>query len=70
MIVPKYFSINGRTVVRRYSDQGVHIERDGAIYIYADDPVDFDRQYVETDIPIDPDTFKSIQDICLMDLPE
>ncbi len=70
MIVSKYFSIGEKNFVRRYSDRGVRIERDGGIYIYAEDPVEFERQYIETDSPIEPIILRSIQDICPMDLPK
>ena len=37
---------------RTYSDLGMKIERDGVRYGEAIDPVDMNRQYTETDEPI------------------
>lgn len=38
--------------IRTYSDAGHYIERDGALYEEAIDPVDSGRVYTETDIVI------------------
>ena len=35
--------------IRTYSDAGLYIERDGALYEEAIDPVDSGRTYTETD---------------------
>ena len=38
--------------IKTYSNAGVKIQRDGRLFITAIDPVDSDREYVETDIPV------------------
>ena len=55
MIITDNVTINGKEFIRTYSDQGMKIERDGDLYDEAIDPIGFDRQYNETDIPIDSD---------------
>lgn len=52
MIKTRVEIIKGREFVRTYSDKGMRIERDGAMYDEAVDPVEFGRQYTETDEPI------------------
>lgn len=49
MIRTEIIIINGKQYKRTYSDK-YHIERDGAIYAEAVDPVDTDRKYTETDV--------------------
>lgn len=44
--------INGVEYIRTWSDLGMKIERDGAMYEEAIDPVELNRQYTETDEPI------------------
>ena len=39
------------------------IERDGAMYSEAVDPVEFDRVYTETDIPVEPESEDEIASI-------
>ena len=53
MIITENIIINGREFVRAYSDKGMMVERDGARYSEAVDPVEFSRQYIETDEPIE-----------------
>lgn len=48
MIKPKNITINGRELIKTYSDEGFMIERDGVRYSEAIDPPEFGRQYVET----------------------
>lgn len=58
MIIKENLTINGRDFVKTYSDKGMMVERDGAIYSEAIDPAEFGREYTETDKPIetgDPD---------------
>lgn len=57
MIITEYYKTRSDGVVlnRTYSDQGMMIERDGVQYSEAIDPAELNRQYTETDIPIDPD---------------
>ena len=55
MIVTEYFMTRSDGVVlnRTYSDAGFLIERDGAQYSEAIDPAELNRQYTETNIPIE-----------------
>lgn len=55
MIRVKTITINGEEYTHRWSDESMKIERDGALYEEAIDPVDSGRMYTETDIPIDTD---------------
>ena len=52
MIISETLTINGKEYTRRYSDLGVYLERDGARYEEAIDPVDSGRTYTETEQPI------------------
>ena len=55
MIITEYYRTREDGVVlnRTYSDTGMMIERDGVRYSEAIDPVDLNRQYTETDEPIE-----------------
>ena len=55
MIVTEYFRTRSDGVVlnRTYSDRGMMIERDGVRYDEAIDPAELNRQYIETDEPIE-----------------
>ena len=53
MIKTESLTINGKSFVRTYSDSGYMVERDGIRYSEAIDPAEFDRQYTETDEPIE-----------------
>lgn len=57
MIVTEYFKTRSDGVVlnRTYSDIGMMIERDGVRYSEAIDPAELNRQYIETDEPIEVD---------------
>lgn len=57
MIVTEYYATRADGVVlnRTYSDNGVMVERDGVRYSEAIDPAELNRQYIETDEPIDND---------------
>ena len=55
MIRVETITINGKEYTRTWSDEYVKIERDGALYEEAIDPVDSGRVYTETDIPIETD---------------
>ena len=57
MIITEYFMTRTDGVVlnRTYSDIGMKIERDGGRYDEAIDPAELNRQYTETDEPIEPD---------------
>lgn len=54
MIIQEIFEGNA-TLVKRYSDKGVMIRKIGTDEIYSEaiDPKKFNREYEETDIPID-----------------
>ena len=52
MIVKEVVKVAGKSFVHTYSDKGCQIERDGCIYDDAYDPVNSDRMYIETDMPI------------------
>ena len=53
MIKTEMIMIDNRQLRRTWSDLGVMIERDGAMYSEAVDPAEFDRVYTETDILIE-----------------
>ena len=55
MIVTEYFKTREDGVVLNstYSDKGMMIERDGVRYEEAIDPAELNREYTETDEPID-----------------
>ena len=55
MVVTEYYKTREDGVVlnRTYSDAGMMIERDGVRYSEAVDPVNMNRQYTETDEPIE-----------------
>ncbi len=54
-IVTEYYRTreDGVELNRTYSDLGMMIERDGVRYSEAIDPAEFNRQYTETDEPIE-----------------
>lgn len=55
MIITEYYKTREDGVVlnRTYSDKGMMIERDGIRYGEAIDPAELNRQYIETDEPIE-----------------
>lgn len=53
VIYQNYTTVEGVERVKAYSDKNVYIERDGALYSEADDFAYQNRNYTETDIPID-----------------
>lgn len=56
MIVTENLTINGKAFVKTYSTIGMMVERDGVRYSEAIDPKEFNRQYTETDEPIEGET--------------
>lgn len=58
MIVTEYYMTRSDGVVlnRTYSDDGKYIVRDGISYSEAIDPAELNRQYMETDVPIEGET--------------
>ena len=53
MIKTEIISINGRQLQRTWSDAGFLIERNGAQYSEAVDPIDSGRTYTETEVPME-----------------
>ena len=53
MIQVEIITIKNKQYMRTYSDAGFCIERDGAIYSEAIDPLGSDRVYTETNEPIE-----------------
>ena len=53
MIKTELITVDERQLRRIWSDVGCMIERDGAMYSEAVDPVEFDRVYMETDALVD-----------------
>lgn len=53
MIVKTTKEINGVVYDYTYSDAGMMIERNGARYSEAVDPLNSGREYIETDEPIE-----------------
>lgn len=49
MIITEIYNEN---FVRTYSDEGKKIERDGRVFCEAIDPLGSNREYTETDIPV------------------
>ena len=56
MIQTELIMVDERQLRRTWSNAGFMIERDGAMYSEAVDPVEFDRVYTETDIPVEPES--------------
>lgn len=54
MIKTEIITINGIQFQKTFSDANYLIERDGAKYSEAVDPIDIERTYTETNEPIDP----------------
>lgn len=52
MIKTEQITINGTEFVKTYSDKNMMIERDGAVYSEAIDPIGSGRTYTETDTPV------------------
>ena len=53
MIQTEIMTVNGRQLRRTWSDAGLMIERDGARYSEAVDPLNIERTYTETDEPVE-----------------
>lgn len=56
MIIKTTKGINGVAYAYTYSDSGYMIERDGVRYSEAVDPIGSNREYTETEEPIESDT--------------
>ena len=55
MIKTEIITINNKEYKRTYSDENFYIQRDGEIYAEAIDPIDSNREYIETDISLTDD---------------
>lgn len=55
MIVREQIKIKDRDFIKQYSDKEVLIQKVGTdeTYVEAIDPIEFEREYVETDIYIE-----------------
>lgn len=53
MIITENLTINNKNFVKTYSYSGYMVERDGVRYGEAIDPAHLNRQYTETDEPVD-----------------
>lgn len=53
MIKTELIMVDDRQLRRTWSDAGFMIERDGAVYSEAVDPLDSGRTYTETEAPIE-----------------
>lgn len=56
MIIQTTKEINGVVYAYTYSDSGFMIERDGVRYSEAIDPIGSNREYTETDEPVEDNT--------------
>ena len=65
MIIAEQITINDRQFTKTYSDSGFMVERDGAQYSEAIDPIEFasERIYTETDIPIEGEGDLTVTDV-------
>ena len=59
MIIKETVEIKGKQYDYTHSDSGVYIKRDGNLYDGAFDPLNSDRIYTETSIPLDCDLSES-----------
>ena len=55
MIKTENLTINGKSFIRTYSDNGHMVEREGVQYSEAIDPAEFGRTYTEADELIESD---------------
>ena len=60
MIKTELIAVDGRQLRRTWSDTGFMIERDGAVYSEAVDPMEFDRVYTETDMSVESESADEI----------
>ena len=63
MIITEYFRTREDGVVlnRTYSDKNMMIERDGVRYSEAIDPAELNRQYTETDEPVETEVLEATE---------
>ena len=60
MIKTELITVDERQLRRTWSDAGFMIERDGAVYSEAVDPMEFDRVYTETDMSVESESADEI----------
>lgn len=55
MIVKESIKINNKDFIKQYSDLNFMIQKVGTEELYSEaiDPIEFEREYIETDIPIE-----------------
>lgn len=72
MLVTEYYKTRDDGVVLNitYSDKGCKIERDGVRYNEAIDPIELNRQYIETDELIESETLEATEEDYLSALSE
>jgi hypothetical protein len=65
MIVTEYYRTREDGVVLNltYSNIGMMIERDGVRYSEAIDPADLNREYIETDVPIEVEELEHLSEL-------
>ena len=60
MIKMELIMVDEHQLRRTWSDAGFMIERDGAVYSEAVDPMEFDRVYTETDMSVESESADEI----------
>lgn len=55
MIIKERIGINNKEFIRHYSDLSLMIQKIGTEEIYSEaiDPIEYEREYIETDMPIE-----------------
>ena len=63
-IVVEYPYNGNKNLIKHYSDKNVMIQKVGTEEIYAEaiDPVEFERKYIETDIPIEEEENEMVEE--------
>lgn len=62
MIQKINFKLNNKDFIYTYSDKFVYIEREDVEYVDAVDPVGFNREYAETNVPLPIEVIASIKE--------
>ena len=62
MIIKENIEIGNKNFIKQYSDKQVMIQKEGTEEKYSEaiDPIEFKREYIETDIPIETDEEEEI----------
>lgn len=55
MIIKEKIEINNKEFIRHYSDLSLMIQKIGTEEIYSEaiDPIEYEREYIETDMPVE-----------------